>query len=259
VPPSWRISSSSSSILPSPQQQQQQHNHNYQSLRAFHQHRAYMPATADSTKMESRLMFESVWRRFEERFGQAGAWRTPREVVWLLGAPGAGKGVNTAHILRTRGLTKSFHMSGLLDAWPESRRLIDAGEMVPDALVCGLLLEALLLDEPGLQDDLGFVIDGFPRTAIQVGCVLLLLLSGIQLQICCFAFVSLRACSAKSESKVQKPKRRSKPYTHRSTLSSCCLTNWPSCTTRTTRGLWRSASRGPRSRCVCFVGCLLCC
>jgi hypothetical protein len=30
------------------------------------------------------------------------------------------------------------------------------------------LLEALLLDEPGLQDDLGFVVDGFPRTATQV-------------------------------------------------------------------------------------------
>jgi hypothetical protein len=31
-----------------------------------------------------------------------------------------------------------------------------------------LLLDALLVDEPGLQDDLGFVVDGFPRTAIQV-------------------------------------------------------------------------------------------
>lgn len=79
----------------------------------------------------------------------------PRELVFLLGAPGSGKGVNTPHILRTRGLTKSFHVSRLLEAFPGSRRLIDAGEMVPDALVCGLLLEALLLDAPGVQDDLG--------------------------------------------------------------------------------------------------------
>lgn len=48
--------------------------------------------------------------------------------------------------------------------------------MIPDTLVGDLLLEALLLDEPGLQDDLGFVVDGFPRTACQVrqgalGCV----------------------------------------------------------------------------------------
>lgn len=41
--------------------------------------------------------------------------------------------------------------------------------MIPDTLVGDLLLEALLLDEPGLQDDLGFVVDGFPRTACQVG------------------------------------------------------------------------------------------
>lgn len=45
---------------------------------------------------------------------------------------------------------------------------MDSGEMIPDALVGDLLLDALLLDEPGLQDDLGFVVDGFPRTALQV-------------------------------------------------------------------------------------------
>jgi hypothetical protein len=56
------------------------------------------------------------------------------------------------------------------DAYPDARRLIDAGEIVPDTLVADLLLEALLLDEPGLQDDLGFVVDGFPRTAVQVRC-----------------------------------------------------------------------------------------
>lgn len=44
--------------------------------------------------------------------------------------------------------------------------------MIPDTLVGDLLLEALLLDEPGLQDDLGFVVDGFPRTACQVGVIL---------------------------------------------------------------------------------------
>lgn len=45
---------------------------------------------------------------------------------------------------------------------------MDAGDMIPDALVGDLLLEALLVDEPGVQDDLGFVVDGFPRTAVQV-------------------------------------------------------------------------------------------
>lgn len=57
----------------------------------------------------------------------------------------------------------------LQESFPDARRLIEAGEMIPDTLVGDLLLEALLLDEPGLQDDLGFVVDGFPRTATQVG------------------------------------------------------------------------------------------
>jgi adenylate kinase family enzyme len=56
----------------------------------------------------------------------------------------------------------------LQESYPEARRLVDSGEMIPDQMVCDLLLEALLLDEPGLQDDLGFVVDGFPRTATQV-------------------------------------------------------------------------------------------
>ncbi len=57
----------------------------------------------------------------------------------------------------------------LQEGYPEARRLIDAGEMIPDAMVIDLLLEALLLDEPGVQDgDLGVVVDGCPRTAQQV-------------------------------------------------------------------------------------------
>jgi hypothetical protein len=41
---------------------------------------------------------------------------------------------------------------------------------------CLVLLEALLLDEPGLQDDLGFVVDGFPRAATQVWAPIVLCL-----------------------------------------------------------------------------------
>jgi len=63
-----------------------------------------------------------------------------------------------------------FNRPALQESFPDARRLIEAGEMIPDTLVGDLLLEALLLDEPGLQDDLGFVVDGFPRTSCQVGC-----------------------------------------------------------------------------------------
>jgi hypothetical protein len=39
--------------------------------------------------MESQIIFDSCWRRFEER--NASRMRTPREIIWLNGAPGAGK------------------------------------------------------------------------------------------------------------------------------------------------------------------------
>lgn len=40
-------------------------------------------------KMESQIIFDSCWRRFEDKF--VGKMRTPREIIWLNGAPGAGK------------------------------------------------------------------------------------------------------------------------------------------------------------------------
>jgi hypothetical protein len=44
--------------------------------------------------MESQIIFDSCWRRFEERY--ASSMRTPREIIWLNGAPGAGKVGGTA-------------------------------------------------------------------------------------------------------------------------------------------------------------------
>jgi len=38
----------------------------------------------------------------------------PREIIFLNGAPGSGKGVNTPHILQTRGFDSSICVSSLL-------------------------------------------------------------------------------------------------------------------------------------------------
>jgi hypothetical protein len=40
--------------------------------------------------------------------------RVPREIIFLNGAPGSGKGVNTPHILATRGIDSSICVSSLL-------------------------------------------------------------------------------------------------------------------------------------------------
>ncbi|KAI8474928.1 MAG: hypothetical protein J3K34DRAFT_374708 [Monoraphidium minutum] len=132
--------------------------------------------------MESAVVFEGCWRRFQQRHGAA-MW-VPREIIFLNGAPGSGKGVNTPHILQTRGFDSSICVSSLLTSYPEARKFIDAGEMISDAVVCDGLLEELL-GGAGRQrgaaaaggaggEYAGVVVDGFPRTAVQVDFLKLL-------------------------------------------------------------------------------------
>jgi adenylate kinase family enzyme len=55
-------------------------------------------------------------------------------------------------------------------AFPEARKYIDAGEMISDSVVGDVLLQQLLspfVGEPGKE--FGVLVDGFPRTALQVG------------------------------------------------------------------------------------------
>lgn len=116
-----------------------------------------------------RLIFESVWRGLEADCGRENL-RFPKEIILLGGAPGAGKGTNTAFIARTRGFTRApIVMSALLDS-PEARALKDAGHLVGDREAVGLLLRELL--RPEYHD--GVIIDGFPRTTVQVECLKLL-------------------------------------------------------------------------------------
>lgn len=115
------------------------------------------------------LIFNTVWQALEESFGRENL-RFPKEIILLGGAPGAGKGTNTQFILRARGLTcPPVVMSALLDS-PEARRIKDDGQMVGDREVVGILLAELL--KPEYRD--GCILDGFPRTKIQVECLKLL-------------------------------------------------------------------------------------
>src|SRR4051812_40129241 len=131
-----------------------------------------LPATGKLTDLEIKdayLIFESVWQDIEADFGRENL-RFPKEIILLGGAPGAGKGTNTAFIAHARGLTCGpVVISALLDS-PEARALKDAGNMVGDREVVGLLLRQLLRLE--YRD--GVILDGFPRTKVQVECLKLL-------------------------------------------------------------------------------------
>src|SRR6266850_575329 len=118
---------------------------------------------------DAQLIFESVWQDLEAELGRENL-RFPKEIILLGGAPGSGKGTNTAFIAKVRGLTCSpIVISSLLKS-PEAKALKDAGNMVGDRDVIGLVLRELLRAE--YHD--GVILDGFPRTNVQVECLKLL-------------------------------------------------------------------------------------
>jgi adenylate kinase len=118
---------------------------------------------------DAPLIFGQVWNRLVDELG-AENMVFPKEIMWLGGAPGAGKGTNTPFILRERGLTAPpIVMSDLLDT-AEMQALKDRGQFVGDREVIEALLRRLLA--PVYQT--GVVVDGFPRTKVQAEAVKLL-------------------------------------------------------------------------------------
>jgi len=118
---------------------------------------------------DAQIIFNSVWKRLEDTIGRD-QLRFPKELILLGGAPGAGKGTNTPFIMKVRGLTCApIVVSSLLDS-PEARRIKDAGGMVGDREVIEILFRKLL--EPEFAD--GAILDGFPRTRVQVEALKLL-------------------------------------------------------------------------------------
>src|SRR5208282_6305558 len=94
----------------------------------------------------------------------------PKELILLGGAPGAGKGTNTNFIRDLRDISAApIVVSALLDS-PAAREIKAHGGMVGDRDVVCILLRKLL--EPEQQN--GAILDGFPRTEVQVECLKLL-------------------------------------------------------------------------------------
>lgn len=126
-------------------------------------------ANPDLEIKDARLIFEPIWENLMERHGPENL-RFPKEIILLGGAPGSGKGTNTAFIAKTRGLTSPpIVMSALLDT-PAMKKVKDAGHMIGDREVVSALLTELL--NPEHRD--GVILDGFPRTKVQVECLKML-------------------------------------------------------------------------------------
>lgn len=89
--------------------------------------------------------------------------------IILLGPPGAGKGTQAAKLVEDRGMIQLSTGDMLREAKASGTEMgkkvaaiMDAGELVTDEIVIGLIEEKLEGDNGG-----GFIFDGFPRTLPQ--------------------------------------------------------------------------------------------
>ncbi|MBL62838.1 MAG: adenylate kinase [Opitutae bacterium] len=115
---------------------------------------------------DAQIIFHSIWSSLEAEVGSDNM-RFPKEIFWLNGAPGAGKGTQTEFIMEFRDLTeRPIVVSELLNS-PMARKKIDAGLLVGDREVTELVFLKLL--DPMYES--GAIVDGFPRTETQVECL----------------------------------------------------------------------------------------
>jgi adenylate kinase len=89
------------------------------------------------------------------------------QALIFLGAPGAGKGTQAREVSQQLNIPQISTGDILREAVKKQTSLglaakakMDAGELVPDEVVCGIVEERI--DEPDCQK--GFILDGFPRT-----------------------------------------------------------------------------------------------
>ena len=90
--------------------------------------------------------------------------------IVLLGAPGAGKGTQAQNIIAEYKLphisTGDILRAAVANKTPlglEAKKYMDAGDLVPDEVVIGLVKDRLA--QPDAEK--GFILDGFPRTTAQ--------------------------------------------------------------------------------------------
>jgi adenylate kinase len=92
----------------------------------------------------------------------------------IMGPPGSGKGTQAEHLARHFGIPAistgdlfRAHVRDKTELGLEARAFMDKGEFVPDHVTTDMLKQRM--EEPDAAD--GFLLDGYPRTVIQIGAL----------------------------------------------------------------------------------------
>ncbi|MDR1528418.1 MAG: nucleoside monophosphate kinase [Puniceicoccales bacterium] len=114
------------------------------------------------SKLMAKTLFNNLWQELCEKFGERNL-KFPKQVVFLNGAPGSGKGTNTLNVMRALEIsTPPIEVSSLLTT-PECESLKAQGQLVSDDIVITQVMNELLK----VENSQGIIIDGFPRTIVQ--------------------------------------------------------------------------------------------
>lgn len=99
--------------------------------------------------------------------------RSASEIVLLMGPPGAGKGTQAGLLASSRGLTQLStgdmlrdHVRRGTELGQRAKTIMDAGDLVPDDVIIGMVRETL-----AAAPELRFLLDGFPRTPAQAAAL----------------------------------------------------------------------------------------
>lgn len=116
---------------------------------------------------DANIIFNAVWNDLVEEVGGVDKLMFPKEIFWLNGAPGAGKGTNTEFIMKYKELYEEPIIVSELLKSDDARKRMDAGILAGDREVTGIIFRKLL--DPIYAS--GAIVDGFPRTMVQVECL----------------------------------------------------------------------------------------
>ncbi|MDR1437864.1 MAG: nucleoside monophosphate kinase [Puniceicoccales bacterium] len=127
------------------------------------------PGSEQCALCQAQADFKNFWHAVRSD-PQRKKLYVPQVVIWLNGAPGAGKGTNASYIQDIFSITQPPLVTSDLLNSPEFKAIKDSGKLVSDSDVTGLVFSNILKK----QYVRGVVVDGYPRTETQSECIKLL-------------------------------------------------------------------------------------